>query len=77
MIKYDKFFQLLDEKGISHNSLVKNYYISKSLSTKMHRNEGLTTHTINYLCAILQCNAGDIMEYVYDPSDLDAVQKQK
>lgn len=75
MITYDKLWELLKTRGISQYSLMKNYQISRSQLNRIHHNSNLSTKTINTLCAILNCQPGDIMEYRPDSSDLDSVQK--
>ena len=75
MITYDKLWDLLKARGISQYSLMKNYQISRSQLNRIHHNNYLSTKTINTLCAILNCQPGDIMEYRPDSSDLDSVQK--
>ncbi|WP_204378692.1 helix-turn-helix domain-containing protein [Anaerolactibacter massiliensis] len=75
MITYDKLWELLRIRGISQYSLIKNYQISRSQLFRIHHGNYISTKTINTLCAILNCQPGDIMEFHPDPSDLDSVQK--
>lgn len=75
MITYDKLWDLLKARGISQYSLMKNFRISPSQINRIHHDSNLSTKTINTLCAILDCQPGDIMEYHPDSSDLDSVQK--
>lgn len=64
MISYDKLWQVLKEKGISQYALIKKYHISPGQITRLKRNESVSTHTIEVFCKILQCQVGDIMEYI-------------
>ena len=63
MISYEPLFQTMKEKGITSYRLFKlgfpqsNYYAIK-------RGETISTHTVNELCRILDCNVADIMTYV-------------
>ena len=65
MISYEPLFRTMKSKGITTYRLGKmgfplsNYYAMK-------RGENISTHTLNQLCKLLQCNVGDIMEYVED-----------
>ena len=61
MISYDKLWQVLKEKGISQYALIKKYHISPGQITRLKR---VSTHTIEVFCKILQCQVGDIMEYI-------------
>ena len=67
MITYDKLWKTLEKKGISQYKLINTYQISPGQLTRLHRNESVTTHTLDRLCGILQCDLSDIVEYI--PSD--------
>lgn len=66
MIKYDKLFQTMKEKGITQYDLYTKYNVPKSLLDRLRNNKNIETVTINRLCNILQCNVEDIMEHVLD-----------
>lgn len=66
MIKYDKLFQTMKEKGITQYDLYTKYNVPKSLLDRLRNNKNIETVTINRLCNILQCNVEDIMEHVSD-----------
>lgn len=63
MICYEPLFQTMKKKGITSYRLFKmgfpqsNYYAMK-------RGENVSTHTINTLCRLLNCNVSDIMTYL-------------
>ena len=65
MISYEPLFRTMKSKGITTYRLGKmgfplsNYYAMK-------RGDNISTHTLNQLCRLLQCNVGDIMEYIED-----------
>lgn len=67
MIKYDKAFELMKEKGITTYKIRKENIVSQSAYTKMKRNGHIDTHTIERLCKALECQPGDLMEYVPTP----------
>lgn len=66
MIKYDKLFQTMKERGISQYDLYTKYNVPKSLLDRLRNNKNIETVTINRLYNILQCNVEDIMEHVPD-----------
>lgn len=66
MIKYDRLFQTMKEKGITQYDLYTKYNVSKSLLDRLRKNKNLETVTINKLCNILNCDVDDIMEHVPD-----------
>lgn len=63
--KYDKLFKLLEEKGITTYKIRKENIISQGSLTKMKNGEGnIDTRTLERLCKVLNCQPGDIMEYI-------------
>ena len=66
MISYEKLWKVMKEKGISQYILIKDYHISAGQLTRLRRNESVSTHTIEVFCRILECQPGDIMEYIED-----------
>lgn len=63
MIVYDKLWATMKEKGITQYSLIKNYHISAGQLSRLRKNDNVSTHTINVLCEILDCQPGDLMEF--------------
>ena len=66
MISYENLWNVMKEKGGSQYTLIKKYGISPAQITRLKRNESVSTHTIEMFCKILDCNVGDIMEYIKD-----------
>ena len=66
MIPYENLWNVMKEKGVSQYTLIKKYGISPAQITRLKRNESVSTHTIEMFCKILDCNVGDIMEYIKD-----------
>ena len=62
MITYKRLWELMAAKRISQYFLKANG-ISNSTLTRLKRDEAVSTETINKLCALLECNVEDIMEY--------------
>ena len=77
MIKYDRFWETLKEKGISQYNLVTDYNISKSLLQRLRNNEGISTHSLDMLCSILDCRIEDIVEFVKDNDCQNKSQKEE
>ena len=68
MIKYDKLFALLKEKGYTTYRIRKEKLIGEGTLTALRNGTGgLDAKTINKLCKILNCQPGDIMEYEKEP----------
>lgn len=63
MIVYDRLWGTMKEKGISQYTLIKKYKISTGQLDRLRKNENVSTHTLDLLCSILNCNLEDIAEY--------------
>ena len=66
MISYDNLWKTMKKKGITQYALIKQYNVSPGQITRLKRNESVSTHTIEVFCRILNCQVGDIMEYIPD-----------
>ena len=69
MISYEKLWEVMRRRGISQYILIKTYHISPGQLTRLKRNESVSTHTIETFCKILQCDVGDIMQYIPDDTE--------
>ena len=65
MIVYEKLWKKMKEEGVTQYRLHKEG-ISNSTITRLRRNEAVSTETIDRLCRILQCDVGEIMEFLND-----------
>ena len=66
-IRYDKLLRLLEEREISIYRLRKEGIVGGATLDKMRKGEKhVDTRSIESLCAYLDCQPGDIMEYVPD-----------
>jgi len=66
-ICYNKLIELLKAKGYTTYKIRKENIMSQSAWQKIRTGTGdIDTRTIAKLCKILECQPGDIMEYVPD-----------
>lgn len=63
-IEYEKLFSIIKERGKSEYYLRKNGISPSILDKLKHKTGGLDARTIGKLCELLDCQPGDIMEYV-------------
>ena len=63
-IKFDKLFSLMKKRELSTYRIRQENIIPQGTLTSLKNNKSVTTDTINKLCKILNCQPGDIMEYV-------------
>lgn len=64
-IKFYKLDDLLNRKGMKRTDLLE--VISSPTLAKLKKSESVTTEVIGKICKFLNCQPGDIMEYI--PSD--------
>lgn len=64
---YDKLFTLLKDKSYTMTRVRKENLIGQGTLTAIRRGSGGLSHsTIEDICRVLNCQPGDIMEYVKD-----------
>lgn len=64
MIVYYKLDALLKERKITKTQLTKDTGISTNIVSKISKNEGFKTETIDRLCEYLQVQPSEIMEWI-------------
>lgn len=64
MISYKKLFELMEQKNIKKRDLREKYNISPTIISRLNNNSNVAVDTIMYLCEILNCQPGDIMEHI-------------
>jgi DNA-binding Xre family transcriptional regulator len=65
-IKYDKLITLMKEKGVNSYTMKRDKIIGQATLINIKNGGDIDTRTISKLCALLNCQPGDIMEYVPD-----------
>lgn len=68
-MNYDRLFALMKSKGLTTYRIRKEKIISEGTLQKLRQNGAVSTDTIAALCAALNCQPGDIMEYVPEPKN--------
>ncbi len=63
-ISYKKLWILLVEKEISPSDLRKKLNIATGTMTKLRRNEEVALSVLMRICEYLDCNIGDICDFV-------------
>ncbi len=69
MIRYDRLWAVMKEKGVSTYRLREDHGFNSKTISKLRNNENVTTNTLNKLCAILDCELSDIVRYEKDETD--------
>lgn len=68
-IVYDKLLKKMDEQGITSYTIKKDNIIGQATFKKIKEGGDIDTRTISKLCKLLNCQPGDILEYVEDSEE--------
>lgn len=68
MISYEPLWNTLKRKKISQYQLINIYGVSAGQLSRMRANNHVSTHTLERLCEILDCNLEDIATYQKETS---------
>lgn len=63
-IKYDKLIKMMQAAGITSYTIKRDKIIGQATYKKIMEGGDIDTRTITKLCKVLNCQPGDIMEYV-------------
>ena len=65
-LRYEKLFQLLEKRGYSATYWLRQHGVHPATVNKLRKGERVNTDTIALLCKVLECQPGEILEYVTD-----------
>jgi len=65
-MNYEKLFALMKAKGLTTYKIRQDKIISETTLQKLREGKPVSTESIAALCRELNCQPGDIMEYVED-----------
>ena len=63
MISYEKLRITMKNKGIIQYALITKHRVSAGQLSRLRANSYVSTHTIDVLCDILDCDVQDIMTF--------------
>lgn len=66
MISYQKLWKLLEQKSMTKISLRSNGIVIGQSYYNLTKGRSITFETLNKICKYLDCQPGDILEYVPD-----------
>lgn len=66
MIIFDRLWVTMKKKGVSTYRLREACGIDSKTVRRLKANDNIESKTLNKLCAALDCNIEDIMEYIPD-----------
>ena len=66
MISYEKMLKLFEERKITSYTMKKDNVIGQASWKKIHEGGHIDTRTLDALCNYLDCQPGDLLEFVKD-----------
>lgn len=73
MLNYAKLWRLLETKGMKKTDLKQ--IISSATLAKLGKNEPISSTVIEKICGFLNCQPGDIMEYISEEQMKNAMEQ--
>lgn len=70
-ISYRKLLEKFKEKKITSYTIKKEKVVGQATWKKIHENGHIDTRTIEALCKYLECQPGDILEYIPENNNKD------
>lgn len=68
-LSYNRMWKLLIDKKMSKADLRKAANIAPNTMTKLRRDEAVNLAILGRICQVLNCDFGDIMEYVLETTN--------
>ena len=65
-VNYDKFWGILNERGMMKTDLIRKAKISTNAMAKLGRNEDVRVGVLEKICLTLDCKMDDILDIVPD-----------
>ena len=65
-VSYNKLWKLLIDKKMIASDLRKAANVAPNTMTKLRRDEDVSLDVLGRICAVLNVNIGDIMDFIFD-----------
>ena len=72
-VSYDRLWKLLIDKDMLKKDLRIMTGVSTTTMSRLSKDENVSTEILSKICAALNCDVGDIMEFVPDRKDKQEV----
>lgn len=69
MIAYYKLLDMLNRRGIGKLELMEKAGFSRGTLSKLSKNEPVNISVIDSICKVLDCQPGDLLEYIKDDNE--------
>lgn len=75
VVSYKKLWKLLIDKDLMKKDLQSKAGVSWATITKMSKGEPVSTEVLMKVCKYLQCDVGDVMEFIDEGNDEENTEK--
>lgn len=75
VVSYKKLWKLLIDKDLMKKDLQSKAGVSWATITKMSKGEPVSTEVLMKICKYLQCDVGDVMEFIDEGDDEENTEK--
>lgn len=65
-ISYNKLWKLLIDKSMKKKDLKEQAAISQNVMARLGKGQTVAMESMAKICAVLQCDIGDVMEFIPD-----------
>ena len=65
-ISYNKMWKLLIDKGMKRKDLKEQASVSQNVMARLGKNQAVNMETLEKIWDVLNCDIGDVMEFVRD-----------
>ena len=69
LVSYDKLWKKLIDKKMTRTELKDSAGISFNILAKLGRNEFVSMESLSKICAPLNCNVGDVVDFLPESED--------
>ncbi len=70
-VSYNRLWKLLIDKKMSQAEMRKAADIAPNTLTRMRKNEEVTLTVLSRICSVLDCDFGDVVEYINEEEKND------
>lgn len=74
---YKKLWKLLIDKDMTKKDLVITTGMARNTMTKLNRDEQVMLPVLDKICKVLDCNYGDIMDFIPDIENGEKIQNRR
>lgn len=64
MVDYSPLWKTMQDKGVTKYALINKYKFDAHTLQSLRNNDGITLHTLEMLCKILDCTPNDVVRFI-------------